>query len=512
MKKAPNTFVIVFVLIILATLSTFIIPSGEFERKKIYIDGNIKETIDPKTFKFVKKETNILNIFTAIYDGFTNYSHIIVFILVIGGAFNVINSTKFLDNLLLLLLKNQNTEKSKNSKINAFLIITFIIFSLFGAIFGMSEETIPFVILFTPFCLSLGYTPIFAVSITYLAAHIGFASAFLNPFTIGIAQGLSNLPLFSGLEYRFFIWLLFTSIGIVYVFKFSKKLKQNNSTLNQQKCTTTNLNYTNLKYLNLSFIIISILLLIFSIFKSDFKNLSNTQSNFLWFLTIYFITSNFIILKKNKNLYSFNLLIILIILLMIGVTKFNWYIKEICGLFFGFSLIIGLSYGLSTNEIVKRFIEGAKDLLPASLIVGFAGGIIHTLQNAKVIDTILFYISNIIGNFGKTFSLFVIYLFQNFLNIIVPSGSAKAALTIPITSELVEIIGISKQINVLAFQFGDGITNFITPTSAVLLGALSCAKVDYYDWIKYIWKLVVIYIILGFIFTLLPLFVNIKDF
>jgi uncharacterized ion transporter superfamily protein YfcC len=170
---------------------------------------------------------------------------------------------------------------------------------------------------------------------------------------------------------------------------------------------------------------------------------------------------------------------------------------EIATLFFVMGLLSGISMSYSADNIVKYFLDGVKDILSAAMIVGLAGGIIIVLQEGKVIDTILHSLAQSMNGMGKIGSVESMYLIQNFINIIIPSGSAKAALTMPIMAPFSDVIGISRQATVMAFQFGDGFTNMLTPTSGVLIGVLGVARIPYDIWAKWIWKLILGLIILG---------------
>jgi len=408
---------------------------------------------------------------------------------------------------------------------NILLVFVMLLFSLFGAIFGMSEETIAFIIVFVPLAVSMGYDSIVGLSISYLAAHIGFAAALMNPFTIGIAQGISQIPLFSGIEYRFLCWLIINLVGIVFILLYARKIKRNPNlspmyqidhtwrTLKEQGMEIEKQKASWISWV--LFILLSILGGFLSIeFNETTIALGKKMFTFNFFaiITLYFILTSFILLRKSVQYFILNLLITTIFLLIVGVLGYEWYIKEIAALFFALGVVSAIAYGYSANEIVKHFLEGAKDILSAALVVGLAGGIIVILNDGKIIDTILHYVSASLSNNGEITSVTVMYLFQNALNIIIPSGSAKAALTMPIMSQFSDLIGISRQLAVLAFQFGDGFTNMITPTSGVLLGALSMAKIPYSIWFKWILPLIVILIIIGWILLLPPLFISFNGF
>ncbi len=191
---------------------------------------------------------------------------------------------------------------------------------------------------------------------------------------------------------------------------------------------------------------------------------------------------------------------------------YGWYIMEIATLFFGMGLATGIAMGYSANRITKLFLDGVKDIQSAALIVGLAGGIIIILNNGNIIDTILYRLSESISGMGKMASVSMMYVVQNLINLVMPSGSAKAALTMPMMSQFSDLIGVSRQATVMAYQFGDGFTNMITPTSGVLLGVLSVAKIPYDKWFRWILPLMIILIILGFLLLIPTVYIPLKGF
>ena len=178
---------------------------------------------------------------------------------------------------------------------------------------------------------------------------------------------------------------------------------------------------------------------------------------------------------------------------------YGWYLSEISGIFLAMGILSGFANSESVDNIIKQFLEGAKDMLSAAIIVGLAGGIIIILQDGRIIDPILHGLASLMGGAGKIASLGIMYIIQTFINLIIPSGSAKAALTMPIMAPFSDVIGISRQATVMAYQFGDGFTNMITPTSAILIGALGIARIPYALWVKWFWKLLLFFMIVGFL-------------
>ena len=192
-----------------------------------------------------------------------------------------------------------------------------------------------------------------------------------------------------------------------------------------------------------------------------------------------------------------------IVYLVVGVMGYGWYLPEICALFMALGLISGFAAGYSANIISKEFVAGAKDIFSAALIIGFAAGIIVILQNGQVIDKMLSSMASLLDDAGRAGAIGSMYGIQTFINLFIPSASAKAAVTMPIMAPFADMIGVSRQATVLAFQFGDGFTNMITPCSGVLMAVLSVAKIPYAKWVRWVWKFILLLLVIGF-FLLLP--------
>lgn len=530
-KKVPHTYVIVFSIIVIAAIMSWIIPAGEFDRTtKTMADGKQKTVIVENSFHRVDAEPQTWQVVTSLYNGFVAQSHIIVFILLIGGAFWILNASKALDvGIMSFIHTTRKLEKyrflRKIGIDNIVIVLIMTLFSLFGAIFGMSEETIAFVIVLVPLAISMGYDSITGVCMVYVAAHLGFAGAILNPFTIGIAQGLSDLPVFSGWEYRIICWILINLVGFTFILLYARKVKKNPEKSYTYKIDEywrknkvgedTVIEYSTPLSAWISFIIVLIVLVLFSAFYPDsLLKVGNSQFHFpaLPVSTLIFAIISYFSLRKSVHFYILSLLGFTVVFLIIGVMGYDWYVMEIGALFFAMGIASGIAMNKSANEITKLFLEGAKDIFSAAFIVGLAGGIIIILTDGKIVDTIMYGMSVLLQDFSKEVSLGSMYVIQTMINLIIPSGSAKAALTMPIMAPFSDLIGIARQSTVLAFQFGDGFTNMITPASGVLIGALGMAKIPYGVWFKFIWKLILILFILGFIMILPTLYLNLNGF
>ncbi|MCL2168113.1 MAG: AbgT family transporter [Lentimicrobiaceae bacterium] len=529
--KIPHTFTIVFSLVILCAVFTWLVPGGEFERKTVEIDGITRNIVVADSFQYTENAPQTWQVFTAFFKGFNKVSNIIIFILMIGGAFWILNATNAINIGIFSFLRS--TEKLQRNKVlkkigvnNIVITLIMIMFSLFGAVFGMSEETIAFIIIFVPLAISMGYDSVTGVLMCYVAAHVGFAGAMLNPFTIGIAQGLSGLPTFSGLEYRALCWIILTIIAIVFTLWYAHRVKKNpkksfmydlDSYWREKSAETENIQEKQ-KSSRATWFVYSVvsLALIYCSFAFTYSiiTIGNSTFNIILFpiIAAIFIPFGFYSTYKSVHSYILSLLWLTIVILVVGVLGYGWYVGEIAGLFFAMGLTSGFAFSIKFDKIIRLFLEGCKDIMNAALVVGIAGGIIIILEDGKIIDTILYGVSQTMSNAGQTGSVGAMYFIQSVINILIPSGSAKAALTIPMMAEFSDIIGISRQLTVLAFQFGDGFTNMITPASGVLIGCLGMARIPYTKWIKFILPFLCILLIMGFVLLLPPLFWQFNGF
>ena len=443
-RRAPNTFVILFVLILLCAAATWFVPGGQYVKAD---DGSL-------TFSRVDAVPQTWQVFSALYEGFKLQAGIIAFILIVGGAFWVLNVTGAVTYGIRLFIRRVGRHD------RLVLVLISILFSLAGAVFGMSEETIPFVGIVVPLVVSMGYDAIVGLLVVYVAANIGFSSAFLNPFTVGIAQEMADLPLFSGMGYRIFCWALLTALFLCFVLWYAARARTN-SVKTCPDGASEPLSDTNP--------------------AGMCPDGSVSARRKRWILLILGAT---------------------VIALILGATLRHWYIAEISALFLGMGILCGAVAGFRPGRIAEEFVAGAKDIFSAALVVGLASGMVVILQEGRIMDSILHGLESGLGDSGRTGALSMMYGIQTLINLLIPSATAKAALTIPILSPFSDMIGVSRQAMVLAFQFGDGFTNMVTPTSGVLIAALAMARVSYAEWVKFAWKYVLVLILAGFVLLL----------
>ena len=462
----PDAFIILFFVMILAAVTSHLVPAGSFTllEPAPAAEGaaKLKSKIDPNSFTLHSDTGNGVPLFAEGGGiGFFNYAFeglvsgdkwgsavgVVAFILLTGGAFGIIMKTGAIHNgILALIAKTQRMEF-------VFIPMMFGLFSLGGAVFGMGEEAIAFCIVLLPLMLALGYDAITTVLVTYVATQIGFATSWMNPFNVAIAQGIAEIPLLSGSNLRIAMWAVFTLFGIVFTMRYAAKIKAQPE-------------------LSLSF-------------TSDQK-LRSAQSDSA---------------KHQYNVLDSVILLAFfagLIWIIWGVTARQYYIPEIASQFFTIGVVIAviavIGKRLSMNDAADGFKQGAAELLPAALIVGMAKGIVLLLggdspESPSVLNTLLYYSGQALEGLPTYVSAWLMLVIQSVINFFVASGSGQAALTMPLIAPLADLVGLSRQIAVLAFQLGDGLTNCIIPTSAALIGCLGVVRVDWTVWLRFVWKL-----------------------
>ncbi len=456
LKKSPDALVIISVVLLLFIGLTWIIPAGEYAREIV----DDKTIVVAGTYQTVESNPQgIGNLLTAPIKGIVGAAHIIAFVLLAGGAFSILSATGALDAGLGSVLRYARSNPGMRHLIIPLLMV---FFSLAGCTFGMSEENLVFILITIPLARSMGYDNIVGIAIPFIGAGAGFAGAVINPFTVGIAQGISELPVGSGAGYRWIVWAIFTIIAIGFVMAYVFKLERNP--------------------------------------EFGYKIETDLESEPQAMKDVPFNGARKLVLI---------LFAIAIGLLMYGSNFWGWYIDEISALFLALGLIAALITRMKVSETVSAFTIGAKDMLVAALIIGLSRGVLVVAEDGKIIDTVLYAMSNAVGDFPNYISVQIMFVVQGFINIFIPSGSGQAAITMPIMTPLADLLSIDRQTAVLAFQFGDGLLNLVIPTSGVTMGVLAIGKIPYNVWMKWVWKLMVIFILASMVLLALPEFMSV---
>ncbi|MBP1655783.1 MAG: putative rane protein YfcC, ion transporter superfamily [Bacteroidetes bacterium] len=458
-KFTFNTLVMIYAVVVLVAVATWIVPGGEYQRETK--DG--RTLVVPGSFAYVQNEPQGLGaIFTSPIKGFIQAAHIIVFVFIIGGAFSVVQKTGA---IAVSVRRMAGTFARKPHLQKFFIPVMMTIFSIGGTVFGMSEETMPFVLIFIPLAISLGYDSLVGTAIPFLGAAAGFAGATLNPFTIGVAQGIAELPLYSGLEYRIIIWVISTASMIVFVSLYAARLRKNPS--------------------------ISPVADIDRERKHAF-HLDNAEES--------------LFTLRHKLVLAFFALTL--VALVYGILEFKWFITEIAGLFLALGIVSGILGGLKAHEISESFVGGAKDMMGVALIIGFARALLVVAGDGKVIDTLLYALASLISGLHPIVAAQLMFVAQGIINFFVHSGSGQAALTMPVMAPLADVIGISRQTAVLAFQFGEGWINPILPTSGVTMGVLGLAGIPWERWFRWMIPAQVYFFILALLLMIPAVLLN----
>jgi uncharacterized ion transporter superfamily protein YfcC len=452
--RLPNTFVLLFAILALIALATWLVPGGKYETHLV----NGKQLIDPATFHFVEsKPQGLAALMMAPIKGFAEAGLIIGFVLITGGAFAVLHKTEAID----AMIKSIAQAHTRSAFVRAALIPVFVtMFSLGGATFGMNEEAIPFILIFVPLALALGYDSVTGVSIPFLGSQVGFASAFLNPFNVGIAQGIAGLPLFSGMGYRLLVWVIATGVTVAFLMWYAARIKAN-----PQKSPTYILDQTRRKELAVDF--------------SGFAGMTLRH-------------------KLVLSVFACSLLA-----MVFGVVKFGWFIEEIAALFLAMTIVVGLIGRLDSDELVGAFVQGAKDLIGTALVIALARGTMILARDANIIDSMLYYLTPLIESDSPVFSAQKMFLIQTVINFFIHSGTGQAALTMPIMAPLADLVGVTRQTAVLAFQLGE-LTTPMIPTSGITVGVLALARIPWLTWARWMIPLQLIYAVMALLLLVPP--------
>ncbi len=454
--KAPNTYLLIFIILLLTAGLTWIIPGGKYQTEL----NNGKNAVVPGTFEYIDSQPQgFYDALMAPINGFVDAALIIGFVLIVGGTFFVLQHTGAVDAAIKAIVNAHHTSQIIQKLV---IPIFMTIFSLAGAVFGMSEETIPFVLLFIPLALALGYDSVTGVAIPFVGAGAGFAGAFINPFTVGVAQGIAELPPLSGIQYRIICWVVVTFTAIVFVQRYANRIKSN-----PEISVTFEIDEKKREQLHLKS-------------AAAFTGINAAHKTVL----LIFLAG--------------------MIVLVFGVLEYGWYIKEISALFLLLGIVIGIAGRLKIKQITDAFVEGAAALIGTAMIIALARGILVIARDGQIIDTMLHYTATLIQSLHPVVSAQAMFITQTFINFFVPSGSGQAALTMPVMAPLSDLIGVSRQTAVLAFQFGDGFSNLIIPTSAVTMGVLALAEIPWEKWARWILPLEVLFLLVGFLLLIPP--------
>lgn len=450
----PHIYVILFALITISAIATYLVPSGSYDREEI--DG--RSVIIPDTFSFIEQSPlGILEFMTAIPRGVEQTIAIIFGIMAIGALFRVIEKAGIIDLIINFLIRSFGNK--------GMLIIPTIVIPLaiFVTLTGNIESSLIFLPALLPLFLRLGYDRMAATGTVLMATVVGFTVALTAPANLGTAQTIAELPLYSGIGYRMIILAVMTIIGILFIMNYIRKV--------QKDPTKT--------------------LITDDVDDSQFIKEDTDRPE-----------------PSTRTYIATGAFIVALGFMLFGIFQYQWYFIELAGFYLLAGIICGLIAGMKPSGIADAMNEGIQNIILGALIVGIARAISVVLEDGAILDTVVYALSLVITVIPDTMVPVVMMIVQGLINFLIPSGSGQAAATMPIMVGLVDLTDMTRQTAVLAFQFGDGFSNIFYPTSGYFMAALAIAKIKYTDWIKFIWPLLVIWYAVGAVFLVIAYFMN----
>lgn len=456
--RMPTAYTILLSIIVVVAILTWIVPAGQYE----YVDpeASKKEPI-PGTYHAVEANPQGLGaIVTAPINGFYDAVDVALFIIVIGGFLGVVMKTGAIDAGIASV-----TQRLKGKE-KWMIPILMTLFSLGGTSFGMAEETIAFYPLLLPVFIAAGYDAVTTVGVILLGAGVGVLGSTVNPFATGIASGFAGISIGDGMGLRLLILAAGLISAIIYVMRYAEKVKKDPSKS-----------------------------VVYDMKEENERNFLHHKEG-----------KEFPELNGKRKLILF-IFALTFIVMVIGVIPFSdinitviptlgWWFGELTALFLVSAIIIGLIDGQGEQGLISSFTSGARDLLGVGLIVGVSRGITIVMNAGNITDTVLNLGERTLAGTGSIAFAILAYLFYLPMSFLIPSTSGLATLSMPIMAPLGDFAGVARHVVITAYQSASGIVNLITPTSAVVMGGLAIARVSYDRWLKFIWRFLIIMMII----------------
>ncbi len=432
--RVPHTLVLLFAMMVLALIATWLLPQGTFET---VADDKGHQLVVPGSYALAQERVSLspLTLFTVVPKAMAAAQDIIFFVLIVGGAISVLRATGTIDALLGWILRRIGHSPG-------WLIgIGMAVFAAGSSAIGVAEEYIPFTAMLVALCVAMRMDVMTAMGILIGGYGIGYGVAALNPFTVQIAQGVAGLAPTSGWQFRLALFVPFVAIGVHHVWSYAAKVRADPS----------------------ASLMVGV----------EIAHPPPTEYPTL----------------GGRRLAVLALVLVTLAAMVWGISARGWYLVELGALFLALALVAGVVGGLGADGTAKRFGEGAAELAVTAILIGFARSIALILEDGQVLHTIVNGLAGPLGLLGAELAAVGMLLVQTLLNLFIPSGSGQAFVTMPIMAPLADLLGIGRQVAVLAYQFGDGFSNMIVPTNIVLMSILGIAGVPYDRWFRFAWPL-----------------------
>lgn len=461
--KMPHVYILLILVMALVVVLSWVVPSGEFARVQDPNTGQM--VVDPNNFSYVEKTNpiSLLDFFTAIHIGIVQSGDIIVMLLLAVGSIYLVEKSGAIAAGIHKLL-----EISQGKELLLICILT-LVFTIMGAI-GFGEGGLPFIPLAVSIVTAMGYDKITGMATAMAGMAIGFSSGVLNLYTTGIAQSIVGLPLYSGIGYRIVALAVFYVITMMYIVGYARKTKTDPSK---------------------------------SVVANNYMEQLNQSSQEVKQEKVEFT------LQRKLALIS---LLAVFILQAFGAIKLKWGLPQMSALYLILAFILVLIFKWNPSEACVDFAYGASRLLPAALAIGLARSVMVLMTQVKIIDTAIYELAAILDGKGPFATLLLIYISVIIFNFFVISGSGKAVILMPILGPLGQLLNINQQVMVLVYNFGDGLTNYLWPTSGALMAGLSMCDIEWQEWAKFSAKLFIILSTVAFGMVLLGHYINLGPF
>ncbi len=437
--EVPHTFLLIFIIIALCAVLTYIIPAGQYDMVETESGSNV---VDPNSFHYVDSNpTGLYDFFNAVPTGLINMAALIFFVFICGGSFGIINETKTLE------IGINKLARVLNGKENIMIFSVMAIFSILSALMGFNTECLIFIPLGVALARRCGYDSMTGTAMVLCGTMVGFSCGVFNPYTTAVAQSIVGLPTFSGMGLRIAMHIVMLILSAWYVLRYANRVKNDPS-------------------------------------KSYCHELEKKLAE----------NGDVLEFSEETRFSAKNILVLLVMTVSFTIVIYNaivnkWSTTEMMPIFFAMGIFSGILGGMSGNDICRAWLAGARTMVFGALVIGMGRGVLIVMENGAIFHTIVRGLAAFMSVLPPTLVAVTMFISNAIINFFVPSGSGQATLVMPIMGPLAQLTGVSQQTAVLAFQLGDGLTNTIIPTSSTTNAAIGIARIDFLQWIKFSIKL-----------------------
>lgn len=460
--KVPHVYAIIFALMVIFAVLTWIVPSGSYQRqevngREVTVAGTYEQSektyIDEETGDEIDLRQGVFDVLQAPTRGIQEAIEVVAFILIVGGSFQVITKTGAITSGM-----GRVVRRFKNKDI-LIIPIAMVLFALGGTSFGMAEETLPFFAIFMPIMMAMGFDSMTAFMVVFVGARTGYIASTINPFNVLIAQGILGIQGNPQLWLRMIAWVVLTAVAITWVVLYARRVKKNpESSITFEDDIAKKVE-----------------------FAADESALDAEFTG------------------RQKGVLA--VFIAGMCLIIWGLVTQGWYMNEISAVFLAMGLLAGVIAGFSQDVIAQEFVAGIADFAFSAIVVGLARGILVIASDGMIIDTILNALATGLGGIPAVLFTTLLYAVENLLAILVPSSSGLAALTAPIFGPLTELMGLNPEAAVWALSMGSATMSLICPTSAILVAGLGVCKIKLGQWWKTVWKFFLVVSLINIVFV-----------